>query len=123
MRVDTGRTTVLGLTMAIWVLMAVIVLLVAASILLFRSDYIADTQARLLTLFTVAGALGGALRSFAYGLASGSFTQRERRQWATEALVAPVAGAVAGLLTYLVVGAALVRSTVESTRRDSMSSP
>jgi hypothetical protein len=106
----TASSKVLGLTWPILWLIAFILMLVLASILLFRSDFINDVDARLLTLFAVAGALGGALRSFAYGLASGSFTQRERRQWATEALVAPVTGVVAGLLAYLVVRASLVAS-------------
>lgn len=100
----------MGFALPTWWLIVLIVGLVAASILLFRGNFITDSDAKLLTLFAVAGALGGALRSFAYGLASGSFTERERRQWGTEALVGPVIGAVAGMLAYLVVRATLVAS-------------
>jgi hypothetical protein len=63
-----------------------------------------------LTLYAVAGALGGFLRSSAYGLASGNFTNREFKQWLTEALVSPVVGATAGLLAYFFVSAVLVSS-------------
>jgi hypothetical protein len=107
---------ILGLGLPLWALISLILVLVAASIVLFRNDFISDLDARLLTLFAIAGGLGGALRSFAYSLASGSFTERERRQWATEAVVAPVAGAVAGMLAYLVVRASLVASPEDLTR-------
>lgn len=98
----------IGTSREMYVLMAVVLLLIAASIILFRSDVFNDVDARLLTLFSVAGALGGTLRSFAYSLALASFTPRERRQWRTEALVAPVVGALAGLVAYLFVRASLV---------------
>jgi len=98
------------------VLLIVVLVLLGVSILLFRRDVFADEDARLLSLFAVAGALGGALRSFAYSLALHSFTERERGQWRTEALVAPVVGAVAGLVAYLIVRAALVTQSGEINR-------
>src|ERR671925_2073817 len=71
---------ILGLGLPLWALISLILVLVAASIVLFRNDFISDLDARLLTLFAIAGGLGGALRSFAYSPASGSLTERERRQ-------------------------------------------
>ena len=59
-------------------------------------------------LFALSGALGGVLRSLAYLLAASSFSERERKQWQTEAVVGPVLGAASGLAAYLLVRAVLV---------------
>jgi hypothetical protein len=75
-----------------------------------------ERDALLLTLFALAGALGGVLRSLGYLLAFGSFTVRERRQWVTEAFVAPVLGAAAGLAAFLLVRASLVEGSADVNR-------
>jgi hypothetical protein len=98
------------------VLLLLIVVLIALSIALFRSSLFGDRDAQLLTLFSIAGALGGALRSFSYSLALANFTERERSQWYTEALISPVVGAVAGLIAYLIVRASLVTSAGDINR-------
>jgi hypothetical protein len=83
-------------------------ILLAISVTVALWEHASREQWKLLTLFAVAGAIGGFLRSSAYALATRSFSQREFRQWKSEALFAPVLGAASGLGAYLFVDAALV---------------
>ena len=65
-----------------------------------------------IALFAVAGAFGGTLRSIVYLLAFPSLTPRERSQWRLEpeAVVAPILGAITGMLIYFLVVTAIVES-------------
>jgi hypothetical protein len=92
-------------------LMALLIVLATGSFILWGSldsPAVISREPKLMELYSIAGAIGAVLRSLGYVLASGSFSEREQRQWSTEASVGPILGAIAGLGGYMFVRAFLV---------------